>query len=608
MEHIGGYTIEAKLGEGGMGTVYLAYSRSGRAVAVKVVKPELAADPAFRARFRIEVEAARAVGGVHTAPVDDADPDGEPPWLATAYVRGPTLSELLAADGPMDEPHLRQLGAALAEALAAIHACGLVHRDLKPGNIIMAEGGLRVIDFGIARAIGSTRLTATGAVFGTPGYLAPEQALNREVTGAADVFALGVVLVAAAGGAAWGEGPAMSLMLQAAHEPPNLTALPPGLREVAASCLAKDPMARPAPSLLLDLLAGPLPKEPGHKPDPPAPPPMPPGNPDHDPRPTPLAPTVPSGPACTLLRTLKAKRGGGRVTAMGFSPHGHSLAASYSRSGVRIWDPRTGAQLRLLSDRTDGPDRIHSVAFNPDGCTLATGGDGKVIRLWDPHAGTLRRQFTGHTGTIDSVVFNPDGGTLAIGTYAEARLSDARTGKGLTGLPGATGPVAFSPDGNTLATGDAEGRVLIWDPPTGRRPRHRLKTGKPSHISALAITPDGRTIAAAGNTFAEDGKVWVHVWDTHTGKRHHRLTGHTDNVSALAFSPDGRVLASGDNSGTVIVWDTHTGEQLLILTKQSEKVQAVAFSPDGGILAVDGYNLAVGCLDGSVRIWAIRTR
>ncbi|WP_369228994.1 WD40 repeat domain-containing serine/threonine protein kinase [Streptomyces sp. R21] len=604
MEHIGGYTIRAKLGEGGMGTVYLAYSRGGRALAVKVVKPELAADPAFRARFRVEVTAARAVGGVHTAPVVDADLDGEPPWLATAYVPGPTLSELLAADGPLDEPRLRQLGAALAEALAAIHAHGLVHRDLKPSNIIMAEGGLRVIDFGIARAIGSTRLTATGAIFGTPGYLAPEQVLGgHEVTGAADVFALGVVLVAAAGGAAWGEDAAMPLMFRAVHQSPNLAALPPGLREVAASCLAKDPGARPTPSLLLDLLAGPLPKEPGRKPDPPSSPPTLPVNPDDcaqdtlgGPRPVPPVPTDPSGPACTLLRTLKTKRGEGRVTAMGFSPNGHTLAASYSSSGVHIWDPHTGEQLRLL---TDGTDRC--VAFSSDGCTLATGGAGKMVRLWDPDAGTLRSQLTGHSGTIDSLVFNPDGGTLAIGTYAEARLSDARTGEVLTGLSGATGPVAFSPDGSTLATGDAEGRVLIWAPPTGRRPRHRLKAGKPSHISALAITPDGRTIAAAGNTFAENGTVLVHVWDAHTGKQHHQLTGHTDNISALAFSPDGRVLAAGDSGGTVIVRDTRTGDQLLILTKQSEKVQAVAFSPDGD-------NLAVGCLDGGVRIFAIRTR
>lgn len=199
---IGAYTVERRLGAGGMGTVYLARSRGGRAVAVKVAHPELAADRNFRARFRAEVDAARRVGGFHTAPVVDADPEAETPWLATAYIPGPTLSDLLAERGPMDEHRLRLLGAALAEALQAVHACGLVHRDLKPGNIIMAEDGPRVLDFGIARAVESTRLTSTGAAFGTPGYLAPEQAQGLEVTGAADVFALGAVLVAAAAWAA----------------------------------------------------------------------------------------------------------------------------------------------------------------------------------------------------------------------------------------------------------------------------------------------------------------------------------------------------------------------------------------------------------------------
>ncbi|MFF7210707.1 serine/threonine-protein kinase [Streptomyces sp. NPDC008238] len=257
MDRIGTYTVEKKLGEGGMGTVYLARSRGGRAVAVKVARPELASDPAFRERFRAEVAAARTVGGFHTAPVVDADPDCATPWLATAYVPGPTLAELLATGGPLDEPHLRSLGAALAEALEAIHSCGLVHRDLKPGNIVMAEDGPRVLDFGIARAVESTRLTATGAAFGTPGYLAPEQALGEDVTGAADMFALGVVLVAAAGGSAWGEGTPMSLMYRAVHEPPDVAVIPPDLREAVTSCLAKSPSARPTPSAFLDLLTVP---------------------------------------------------------------------------------------------------------------------------------------------------------------------------------------------------------------------------------------------------------------------------------------------------------------------------------------------------------------
>ncbi|MEU4064009.1 RodZ domain-containing protein [Streptomyces wedmorensis] len=251
---IGVYAVERELGAGGMGTVYLARSPGGRAVAVKVARPELAADPHFRRRFRAEVEAARRVGGFHTAPVVDADPDAEVPWLATAYVPGPTLAELVERQGPMDEARLRSLGAALAEALQAVHACGLVHRDLKPGNIIMADDGPRVLDFGIARAVESTRLTATGAAFGTPGYLAPEQAQGDEVGGAADVFALGAVLVAAAGGRAFGEGTPMGLMYRSVHEPADVSALPEALRPLVAACLSKTPADRPTPEALLRAL------------------------------------------------------------------------------------------------------------------------------------------------------------------------------------------------------------------------------------------------------------------------------------------------------------------------------------------------------------------
>ncbi|MFD9539014.1 serine/threonine-protein kinase [Streptomyces sp. NPDC060022] len=254
-EYIGGYAVERQLGAGGMGTVYLARSRGGRAVAVKVARSELAGDPHFRERFRAEVAAARSVGGFHTAQVVDADPAAAAPWLATAYVPGPTLAALLEAEGPMSEARLRQLGAALAEALVAIHGCGLVHRDLKPGNIIMAADGPRVLDFGIARALESTRLTATGMAFGTPGFLAPEQAEGQEVGGAADVFALGAVLVASAGGSAFGAGTPMGLMYRSVHAPPDLTAVPEGLRPVLASCLAKDPVQRPTPGRLLDLFA-----------------------------------------------------------------------------------------------------------------------------------------------------------------------------------------------------------------------------------------------------------------------------------------------------------------------------------------------------------------
>ncbi|HXV93108.1 MAG TPA: serine/threonine-protein kinase, partial [Pseudonocardia sp.] len=172
---IGPFAVAARLGAGAMGVVYLGRSPGGRAVAVKVVNRALADDPGFRERFRREVQAARRVGGFWTAAVVDADPDAPAPWLATEFVAGPTLHEAVSEAGTLPEPTVRRLAAGLAEALGAIHAAGLVHRDVKPSNVLLAPDGPRLIDFGIARALDHTALTAAGSVFGTPGYIAPEQ-------------------------------------------------------------------------------------------------------------------------------------------------------------------------------------------------------------------------------------------------------------------------------------------------------------------------------------------------------------------------------------------------------------------------------------------------
>ncbi|MEV7992613.1 serine/threonine-protein kinase [Streptomyces sp. NPDC086077] len=238
-----------------MGKVYQGRSPGGRLVAVKMARPELAADVGFRSRFRSEVEAARRVGGFHTAQVVDADPDGDPPWMVTAFIPGKPLDAVIVEDGPMDHAELGELGAALAEALVAIHSCDLVHRDLKPSNIIMTDDGPRVLDFGIARALDETRLTNTSMVVGTPGFLAPEQIGSGLVGPACDVFALGAVLVHAAGGRAFGEGGHMSLMYRAVHDDPDLSALPDPLRPLVAQCLAKDPRTRPTAEQLLLALA-----------------------------------------------------------------------------------------------------------------------------------------------------------------------------------------------------------------------------------------------------------------------------------------------------------------------------------------------------------------
>ncbi|ARF53113.1 protein kinase domain-containing protein [Streptomyces gilvosporeus] len=245
--HIGPYRVIRELGAGGMGRVMLAASRSGRAVAVKVVRAELAADPDFRRRFKAEVDAARAVGGAFTAPVVDADPEGPQPWLATAYIPGPSLADAIEAHGPMPEATLRVLGAGLAEALAAIHRAGLIHRDLKPSNILLTFDGPRVIDFGISRAVDGTVLTAEGQIIGSPGFMSPEQTMGAELGPASDVFALGAVLAyAATGTPPFGTGAAHALLYRAAHEAPELDGVPQALLGTVAACLDKDPVRRPS--------------------------------------------------------------------------------------------------------------------------------------------------------------------------------------------------------------------------------------------------------------------------------------------------------------------------------------------------------------------------
>ena len=243
---VGEYRLLAQLGAGGMGRVYLGLSPGGRAVAIKVVNPDLASDPEFLRRFQQEVAAARSVSGIYTAPVVTSGLDERPPWLATAFVPGPSLDQVVAEHGPLPEAALWPLLAGLVEALQAIHACGVVHRDLKPANVLLAADGPRVIDFGISRAADRTALTAAGMVFGTPGYMSPEQAEGVPAGPASDVFALGCVIAyAATGTGPFGVGTAAAVLYRVVHAEPVLDGVPPRLRGVISACLAKDPAARP---------------------------------------------------------------------------------------------------------------------------------------------------------------------------------------------------------------------------------------------------------------------------------------------------------------------------------------------------------------------------
>jgi outer membrane protein assembly factor BamB/tRNA A-37 threonylcarbamoyl transferase component Bud32 len=254
---IGPFEVLGRLGAGGMGLVYLARSASGRRVAIKTVRTELAEDQLFRVRFTREVEAARAVSGFYTAAVVDADPRAAVPWLATAYVPAPSLEEIVNECGPLPAQAVRWLAAGVAEALQSIHGAGLVHRDLKPSNVLVVEDGPRVIDFGIASGVSNTRLTMTNVAVGTPAYMSPEQAKDsRSVTGASDVFSLGSMLVFAATGHPpfHGANPVETVFMLL-REGPDLEGLPDELRPLIESLMQMEATGRPNPADLQAQLA-----------------------------------------------------------------------------------------------------------------------------------------------------------------------------------------------------------------------------------------------------------------------------------------------------------------------------------------------------------------
>ncbi|MET7852079.1 serine/threonine-protein kinase [Streptomyces avermitilis] len=255
-QYAGQYLLEAELGSGGMGVVHLARSASGLRLAVKVVHAQYAQDPEFRGRFRQEVAAARRVSGAFTAPVVDADPGAGRPWMATLFIPGPTLAEHVKRNGALPPARLRHLMAGLAEALRDIHRAGVVHRDLKPSNVLLAEDGPKVIDFGISRPSDSELRTETGKLIGTPPFMAPEQFRRpREVGPAADVFALGSVIVHAATGSGPFDSDSPYLVAyQVVHDEPDLTGVPEELSELVAGCLAKEPDDRPTPDELMTAL------------------------------------------------------------------------------------------------------------------------------------------------------------------------------------------------------------------------------------------------------------------------------------------------------------------------------------------------------------------
>ncbi|GLZ09471.1 hypothetical protein Acsp03_69370 [Actinomadura sp. NBRC 104412] len=512
---IGRYRLLGRLGAGGMGLVYLGRSAGGLMVAVKVVHVHLAEDADFRQRFRREAGAARAVSGAFTAPVVDADPDADPPWLATAYLPGLPLQDVVERYGPLPVPAVLALGAGLAEALVSIHRAGVVHRDLKPANVILGADGPRVIDFGIAHAAETATITGTGMAVGSPGFIAPEQARGEATGPAADVFSLGAVLVhAATGRGPYGDGPPHVLIYRAVHEAPRLDGVTdPGLRSLAAACLAPRPADRPTPAWLLEHLASLVPPGTDLNGLGWLPPPVATGIAEAATRPP--APTRPLEDGGPSRRGVLVLAGAGAAT----------LAAA-TVTGVLLW-----------------PEERPSAAPTRRAVTGPTSAPPQTIKVSRP----VWKRDTGEEYLMCGPAVS--GGTVFVGSEKGDLLAyDARTGRPrwryATGEPIRSQPAVA---GGVVYVAGMDGNVHAVDARTGRA-RWRRQVGD----------SEADIVVSAGLVLA--GTKRVHALDAATGAIRWGITGagtissDPTAAGAVAYVPRRRSLDAVDASSGRVRW------------------------------------------------------
>jgi outer membrane protein assembly factor BamB len=560
----GEFRLSARLGHGGMGQVFLGYSPAGRAVAVKMCHPELAADPTFVERFAREATAAQAVNGLYTAQVVAAGPYDKPPWMATAYVPGPSLTDYVYAHGPLPEVAAWRLAAGLAEALLAVHACGLVHRDLKPSNVLLATDGPRVIDFGIASALEDTGLTTTGSVMGSPPYMAPEQAMGTPAGPAGDIFALGSTLAfAAAGAAPFGDGDAHAVLFRVVHMPPAIDAVPERLRPVVAACLAKDPAARPTlpqllhacrdavaaggnsaasfwPSQMTAVIAG-------YQAGPGSPPPPNATMPSH-------GPGLTGGPGLSDGYGLSGGQRGAHPPTMAATSGAPTWQVSTSRTGSTL----AGAigRRRLL---TGLGGVVVAGGLAAGGWKLASSGSGSTGSTSTGAVGTAAGRSTDRrvawtyqaAGPIRSDgAISADGGTFYIGSADGTAYSlDAATGRHVNKFQVGSAVSGVTVAGGTLLAGAADGKVYAFI--VGSQ---GFKWTSPAAGAAIADAP-----TTGGNVvYAGSDDHYVYALDLRTGARKWRTkTGGTP----LPSQPTGTgVVWVGSQDGTMYVLSTATGK------------------------------------------------
>ena len=565
---IGPYRVIALLGSGGMGRVHLGMDADGRPAAVKVVRAEYAYDPGFRERFARELELARRVHGNYTPRVLAADTSGQTPWLATEYVMGPSLQDLVHDTGPLPEQSVRFMARGIAQALERVHATGLVHRDLKPGNVMVAAEGPQVIDFGIAHAMGdSPEAGEEGARFaGTPAFMSPESVDSERGPGpAADVFALGGIMVyALTGQGPFGDGHPSTVLYRIANLDPDLARVPPSLRGVIAACLEKDPASRPNAAQVLHALGGPV-----------------------APAPTSAAWLSPNAAAridgvAHEYRSAVAAQGapgakgglGGRLLIAGAATVALAMVA-----GLGAW---TADQAGLIGGSPD-PEEQEVAQRETCDATEHLAPEFTEAAKEEPTApnddeGVFYTEFSGD-GEVLAVAGT---GGLALWSWRE----DTEVARIETRIPMLYGHPSFSPNDCLLAYASEDG-AHVYDLESGE---HTVYS-EGFDVGSIDFTDDGSSlvIGAGGGTDSA-----VLIYDLETDELIDTLAG-PYSVRAIDVSPDGTRVIGQDYGEQLYVWDVESGEIV------AEGADSPLLNPHG-VSMVDDSDILRPLVDGARRV------
>lgn len=572
-ERIGPYRIVAPLGSGGMGHVHLGLGPGNQPVAVKAVRPEFAYEPEFRERFALEVHRARQVTGGDLPRVLDADTTSSSPWLATEFVLGPSLQEMIRRIGTLPEPTVRYLGRAIAQTLAHLHTSGVVHRDLKPGNVLVAASGPKVIDLGISRAMDETPGADAAEFAGTPGYMAPETTQGEASSPAVDMFALGAVLVfALTGRGPFGDGHPSAVIYRIGHQEPDLDGVPPSLHGLLSACLDKDPARRPTAAQALQALGGPVPPAAsasawlpqiavavldGF---------------EHDHRAV-LRPFLEARP-------VPQKSGKGRTLAL----VGAAATALVLVAGAGVWavsGPFDRGEEDVEATEEGGSDEENVASGRGGQCD-------PTVHLAPEYTEAVTDETT-LTGEAMSVHFSNDGSVLAIQRRDHiVSLWDWEKGVALADIPvpeEAERSVVFSPDDCLIGLGSGDGAHV-----------YSLETGEHTvylegrRATSLAFSPDGASAIITDGTL-DDNVGGVYPVDLDTGEVSTRYS--SDRARSVRYSPDGTRLAAMTGLN-LKVWEADSQEEVFDsgwLTTSS--MNDVAFVDENTVVSIHHDGAAV---------------